>query len=47
MGARFRRTGPRRGVDLSATWFLNVKSVADERFETEYQRLQVDVQATF
>ena len=39
--------GAAKGVDLSATWFLNVKNVTDERFETEYQRLQLDVEARF
>jgi len=39
--------GAAKGVDLSATWFLNVKNVTDERFETEYERLQLDVQARF
>jgi hypothetical protein len=39
--------GAAKGVDLSATWFRDVKNVADKRFETEYERLQVDVQARF
>lgn len=39
--------GVAEGVDLSATWFSNVKNIADERFETGYERLQVDVQARF
>ena len=39
--------GAAKGVDLSVTWFLNVKNVTDERFETEYERLQLDVEARF
>jgi hypothetical protein len=39
--------GAAKGVDLSVTWFLNVKNVTDERFETGYERLQLDVQARF
>ncbi len=39
--------GAAKGVDLSVTWFLNAKNVADERLETGYERLQLDVQARF
>jgi len=39
--------GAARGVDLSVTWFLNVKNVMEESLETQYQRLQLDVQAGF
>ncbi len=39
--------GAARGVDLSVTWFRNVKNSADESFETGYERLQLDVQARF
>jgi len=39
--------GAAKQVDLSVTWFLNVKHIEDERFETDYDRLQLDVQARF
>jgi len=39
--------GAAKGVELGATWFLNVKGVADESYETGYQRLQLDVRAEF
>ncbi len=39
--------GAAKGVDLSVTWFRDVRNVADKRFETQYERLQVDVQARF
>lgn len=39
--------GAAKGVDLGVTWFRNVKNVTNERFETEYERLQLDVQARF
>jgi hypothetical protein len=39
--------GAAKGVDLSATWFLNVKNIEAASYETDYQRLQVDVRARF
>ncbi len=39
--------GAAKGIDLRATWFLNMRNIRYEEFESEYRRLQVDVQAAF